>query len=158
MDWDKDYCIWEHPTGFRFCVGDSVVFDHDKAVPIGKSSHQSRPRSWIMGCITKVDVTGLHSGYAAYECKFRVAEKAMSCYITKDGNEYVAWLYADPRHRLSDAIKQDVAYTICVTSLHILKLVPQPSETSWSQKPLGLEAIKHWCGSNMTATLTLSPA
>ncbi|KAL7552189.1 hypothetical protein ACHAWF_015404 [Thalassiosira exigua] len=101
---DDDYYIMKRPDSFRLAVGDSVVFDLNKA-ELNSSNRSRLPHTWIKGTVVSVDITGIEY-YAAYECAFKNNRKEYSCHVVKDDDKHIAKSDANPRTRLFDSIEQ----------------------------------------------------
>lgn len=97
---DKDEHIKKSPTSFRFCAGDKVIFDADKAA---FNKRPPRGKQWIDG-------TYADEQYAVYEISLPVEKnKAQTGFIPywyDDDDEHIASSEAYPRQQLLDAITQ----------------------------------------------------
>mmetsp|Transcript_16444 Transcript_16444/g.38138 ORF Transcript_16444/g.38138 Transcript_16444/m.38138 type:complete len:2423 (+) Transcript_16444:381-7649(+) len=106
---DDDDFIMEHPSVFRFSIGQKIVFNTKHARLPGAIMHKVRSQfPWLEGSITARDITGEAGYYTVYECKFKFGSKGdYFADIERDVDEHIASLSTDPRTRLLDSIVQD---------------------------------------------------
>ena len=104
---DDDIIVKKHETIFRFAVGQDVLFDPRKAIPVspGRATWESIS-SWLPGRVTAVDIIGERL-YFPYKCSFVQEGNVQACFIFRDTDEFIANKHASPRERLFEAITQD---------------------------------------------------
>ena len=108
---DRDFMIREHPLTFCLKIGQRAIINTTKARATGSNGflyHELRSdKLWIEGTVTSLDLTGLESYYAVYECEYEYDGRQYKCHITKDVDEHIARIDSDPRSRLLVSIEQD---------------------------------------------------
>ena len=111
---DDDSNIREHPTAFRFSVGESVTLNLELAYVPRSASNNKRnvPLTICEGTVTQIDITEKFNDYFAYECQCSLgAQEQFKCYIPHDDDQHIARKGADPRERLFEAISQDCYFS-----------------------------------------------
>jgi hypothetical protein len=108
---DSEGMIMEHPSTFRFSVGDAVLFSTDKAAFLTDiDCRAAKMQPWKEGRIVKVDLFG-QQYYSVYEVSFvGPRNRRTTCAIISDDDEHICRADATPRERLLDAIDQRCNY------------------------------------------------